>query len=550
MNSLNKILNNSTEEHKILFKNTVYSFFTNYGNLILQIITSFLLARMISQSDWGLLILATSYVMFISVLSNYFPPSMNYSLNYYISKNKSLNREDTIKSIILKAIILKLIFLIPIFILGIVIFYLLSDLFFIRLEGNLVVLYILSPIIIIQGFNPVLLGIMMGLNYYKKIFIFSVLSYIFQITAFLLFFFIPILISLENIAFINLITLVIPFVGNFLFIFYKVHKLKLKSNNSVSYTTLNKMLFKYGFPISFGLFIYGFWQPIQIIGIDLYNTPENITGYKISLNYTDSSRLLISSLSFPLTSSLSRLNTYHNNKRISRIYKITIKYSLFVFLLTSGILFFLVEFIIVIIYGETYLRYSIFLQLMVISTVFRVINTPFDALILAQNRAKYIAPIRIMMFIIYLISFFIGLINIGIIYAIIGIIISNIIITIIYVFLTLKIVKIKLNYKEICLQYVIFFISLFFTIMLDNFFFKSLNNIIFRDFNILSLQKLPLFTLTTFLAIYFILNICFQIFSVNDIENLENFFIRKNLPDKIMQKALKVLKKVLIKKDR
>ena len=80
------------QEHKIFAKNSIYSLFTNYGNLILQIIFSFILARIISKESWGILILATSYILIIITISRYFPPALDYTLNSYLPKFISLNQ--------------------------------------------------------------------------------------------------------------------------------------------------------------------------------------------------------------------------------------------------------------------------------------------------------------------------------------------------------------------------------------------------------------------------------------------------------------------------
>jgi len=50
-----------TKEHKILAKNTFYSFLQRATGFFLSIVTSFLIARMITKEIWGYLILALSY---------------------------------------------------------------------------------------------------------------------------------------------------------------------------------------------------------------------------------------------------------------------------------------------------------------------------------------------------------------------------------------------------------------------------------------------------------------------------------------------------------
>lgn len=525
-------------EHKLLVKNTFYSYLTSFGNIIFQITISFLLARLISKEDWGFLILATSYISIVTIISNYFPPALEYSLNYYISRDFALNKKAEIKSFIKKALISKLIFLIPLFFISFSIFHFLSELFIITLEKNINVLYILMPLIIIIGLYPVLNGINLSFNLYNLIFFFSLIKYSFQIFILTIFLLFSYNINIVLIALIEILSCFIPFLLNSLILLIKIIKIKTNDTNLISFKEFNKKVYKYGAPISIGYLIYGLWDPIQLQGIGLVSSTINVTGYNISLSYANNSRIVLASLSYPLTTAFTRLNSKNKFEDIKSIYNFIIKFSLFLLLLVAGLLFFFGDFILFLIYGESYLIFSIFLKLMVISTIFRIIFTPFEALILAQNKGKYLVPIKLIMFIVYTSLFFFSLINFGILGAIWSIIISTILIFLFYAYLNIKFLKIKLNLKQILYQYLIFFISMGIAIFLEDLFLKEIKNLILGNLNLLYFQYLPFFSIIIFLTLYFLLNIKLKIFTTKDLENLELILNKKS---KIIKKFRRFL---------
>jgi len=534
------------QEHKLLAKNTFYSFFTSYGNLIFQIIISFLVARLISKEAWGFLILATSYVLIVTTISYFLPPALDYSLNYYIPRYISLNQKTKLKSFIKNAIFLKLLFLIPIFFISTFIFQIFSELFTIKLKDHTSLLYLLSPLIIIIGFNPILNAINRSFNMYKTVFLLLLISFSFQISALLICFLFIINVNIELLALIQIFTSIISFIINCFIITIKLYKIENSDEKGLLFKEFSRKVFKYGFPLSFGYFIYGFWNQIQIQGIGFFNTPENVTGYNISLNYSEYSRMAVSSLSLPLLTSFTRLNSTQNYIQIILIYNRLIKYSLFLLLLFSGLLYFLGDFFLFFIYGESYTIFSIFLKMMIISIIFRFMNTPFDALILAQNRSKYIAPIRVIMMIIYCSLFFIGLIYYGILGAILGIIISNFLILLLYTILSFKILKININIKKIISQYLIFFIGLGITFFLETILLKELNYVILQNLNLLFFKYIPFLSILTFLIIFIFLNIFLKTFSRKDFEYLESFFNKDNKFHKLIRKGLRFFKKYKI----
>lgn len=528
------------QEHRILAKNTFFSFFNNYSIIIFQIIISLLIARIISIDFWGILILSTSCITIITVISFYFPPALDYSLNYYISQYIALNKLNKARSFIFKAIAMKIAFLIPIYIISIFVFLSFSDFFTLYLKGNLSLLFLLSPLIIILGLNPILIAINHSLNMFKTIFILSLIASAFKIIALLLCFLFISYVTLDLIVLINIITALIPFSINCIIILHKLHKYKNKNEKGISFKSLNKKVFSYGFPLSFGYLIYGFWDQFQIIGIGVFNTSESVTGYNISLGYSNYSTMVLYSFSNSLRISFSRLSSYDDYDKIISIFNLSYKYALFLLLLISGFLFFFTDFFLFIIFGESYMNFSIILKFMLISTIFKVIITPFDALLLAQKKVNLMPPIRIIMLLIYFPFFFIGLIYFGLLGGLIGILISNFLICCLYIFLTYKILKIRLNLNEIICQYFIFFIDLVITILLERLILYDLNLILFHGLKLSYLDKIPILSILIFIIIFIFFNLIFKIFTKKEIEYLELLFIKnsdtkfKNLLKKIL----------------
>ena len=110
-------------EYGTLVKNSFFSFLNTYGTFIFSIISSFLLARLISDTSWSYFVLGLSYIQIVSLIVKFFPPSLNNTLQYYIPRFTSLNETNRLKSFILRAIYAKLTFLIPIFITNKLIFH-------------------------------------------------------------------------------------------------------------------------------------------------------------------------------------------------------------------------------------------------------------------------------------------------------------------------------------------------------------------------------------------------------------------------------------------
>ncbi len=534
------------EEYKNLAKNSFYSLLNQYSTFIYSIISSIFIARLISQDLWGLLIFATSFIMIIAIITFFLPPALEYSIIYYIPRYFISNQRTKLKSFIKKGLVIKSLILTIIFFFSIFIFQIIIELFNFSQKSKLIsLIYILSPLVYIFGFRPILNSINQGFNNFKIIFILFVIKAFFNITALILIFLFVPGVQVELIALINVITELIPFILN-CFIILKIYlKIEETDEKGLTYKEFIRMTLKYGSPISFNYLEYTLWNEIQLQGIGLLNQPSYITGYNISLGYSNVAKNASSSLHTPLTASFNRLDAFKNNKIIIPLYNLIIKYSLFILLLFTGLLFFMSDFYLFMIYGDQYLDYSIFLKIMVISIVFRVLITPFDSLLYAQNRTKLLPPIRIIMLIIQISIFFIGLINFGMIGAAVGIFIINFLMFFLFLAFNFKILKIRINLRTVFLQFLTMFISILITLLLKFYFYDYLTSLFIQLLGLNFLQFLPLFSIITFLLLFFIFNIIFKVFSSRDIEFIDSFLKKDSRIVSYLRKRMKFIKKII-----
>ena len=537
---------NIEDEYKNLAKNSFYSLLSQYSTIFYSIISSIFIARLISQELWGLLILATSYIMIIAIITFFLPPALEYSIIYYLPRYSLLNQHTKLKSFLKKGLLIKCFVLAIIFLINIFIFRFIIELININQKAQLIsILYFLSPLVFVFGLRPILNSINQGLNHFKIIFILFILKGIINISSLICVFIFIENVQIEVIALINLITEIIPFILNCFLIIIKFSKIEDTEEKGLTYKEFSQMTIKYGIPISFNYLEYTLWNEIQIQGIGSLNQPQYITGYNISLSYSNVAKNASSALHTPLTTSFSRLDVSENLKHLISVYNLIIKYSLFLLLLFSGLMFFITNFYLAIIYGVSYLNFSNFLKIMVISIIFRVLITPFDSILYAQNRTKLLPPIRIIMLIIQISVFFIGLIVFGMIGAILGILIINILLFLLFIVLNFKTLKVKIDLKTIFLQYLTFFISILLTLLLEFLIYEDLYSFLIQFLNLDFLQYLPLFSIITFFLIFFIFNIVFKTFSSKDMEILDSFLNKNNRLVRYFRRRFKFIMKII-----
>ncbi|KKN66590.1 hypothetical protein LCGC14_0470050 [marine sediment metagenome] len=534
-----------TKEHRILAKNSLYSFMYTYGNFFFSIISASLIARTISPEVWQYLILTISLVGFFNLIASFLPPSVGLSFIYYVSQFHALNQNAKLRSFTKNAIILRMGFLIPIFLLSIFVFTIFLEMFKINLKEYFYLFYLLSPLIIINGLQKMLINLIQALNMFKKTLILLIISNLIYIGGLL---FVFLFVNSSEVGYIAIITVMsvgVPFIVS-CFIVFLHFKLKIKKTEEKgeSFKKCAKKIIKYGSYISInsGLSTFSIELKTQMVG--LFEIQGMVTGYHIAKRYNSVSGATISPLAHPLTISFTRLYSKEQFNQIQRLYNAIFKYSLLFFLLGTGFLFFMTDFFLYIVYGETYLIYSLLVKLSLISIIFNIQDSFLGSFFLATNRVKHLAFITLIFLPLQLALFTIGLLFFGIIGSIVFSLISHIITLICYTIILFKF-KIKLNIKKPIQIFSIFFISLLGASILESLVLKKFYLTILQNINLMSFQYFNPLSLGIFLLFFIILSIILRVVTISDIETLESLISKDSFSHKIIRKSLSISKKFL-----
>lgn len=537
------------EDHKKFAANALYSIFNSYGIFIFQIIISFLLARLLSQELWGYLILATSIIFIILIILTLFPPALTFSLNFYIPKYLALNQNNKLKSIIKNSLYLRIIFALMIGILSYLIFFFFSSFFSYSLGTHTNLLLILSPMIITEGLSLVLISIYQGFFKFKIILWLTIIKHSFNTLALIFYLFMIEIVTIESIAFISMLSSLIPFVISCFFFYNLYHKIEDSDEEKNSFKENILKITRYGTPLSIAVLLNEIWKQLRVQLIGSYETTDLVTGYNISINYSSISTNAATSVSSPLTTSLSGLEAKKEKEQVKIVFNTTFKFSLFLLLLLTGILIFLSDFFLsffslVSPYGENYLTFSYLIKIYSITIIFTVLANLFIPLLNAKNKTKFLPFNTFFNLLIIIPSFLIGLIYQGIIGAIYGLIFANFVTFIFQIYFCIKIGKVSLNIFKTFSQYFIFFISLVIALVLEIFVFSNLRHNLTQQLNLLIFNELEILALITFLGLYLFLTILLKTFSFTELEFLETFFGGNKKALNLIRKFLVVFKKI------
>jgi O-antigen/teichoic acid export membrane protein len=542
-----KIIPNSeritSEEYKILAKNSIFSFLNSYGTFFFQLVIFFFMARLLSKEEWGYLIVANSIILVIILIGSFFPPGLENSLNYFIPKFSALGQNNKLKFYIKYSIYFKILFSLPLFVISLSIFIFFPSLFNTTLNGYTNLLYIYCPIIIITSLDRILISIQQGLNMFNTIFFILIIKYVFHITTliFCIIFITPI--QVELVALINLLAFLIPFIINSVIILLKYWKIKADSHESITYSEFYKETTRYGLNLRIGSFFSEIWTEIQTISIALFATAGMVTGFNIARNYSViSSSITITFLS-PLTITFSRLFVKKGYEQIKIIYNIFLISSLFILLFISGILLLCTDIFLVFIYGSSYLEYSSIVIVMLLTIIFLGIGSPFEAYMRSINNTKWILWYRLIAFTLRVPFFLFFLIFFGLFWAILSLIFVHLLIAILSMILGSKVGGIKIEIKNTFLLFIAFGLALGGTSLLDILFLDNLNYMLFQALNLLNLNYINLFSLLIFIILFFGFMYLFKIFSPKNLEYFESIIESNSKLGIILKRVLNMMKK-------
>lgn len=532
-------------EEKILVKNTFFSFLNKYSFYFLTMITSFLTAKIISMDLWGYLILALSYIAIASTILSFFPPALSYSINYYVPRFIALNQKTELKNFIKNAFFIKILFTIPAFIICFLIFYFLNPLIAINLKNYTNLIFLLTPLIFINSISVIPISIYRSFNKFNILFILTLIKFISNIIALTYCFLFIELVKIEIVALINLASSLIQIIVS-LIIFFNLYS-KISVNQRVKFSIKSDFykITKYGTPISLSAILNTIWIEFQYQIIGIYESSSIVTGFNISRHYSEVSLISSASFSDPLLTSFTSLDAKKDHEQINKIFNLSLKYSLFLLLFITGTLFFISDFYLFLVYGESYLIFSIIIKIILLSFIFSVIGNIYVSLINSINKVNILPVILFVNLSIQIPFFLIGLIYFGIIYGIVFLTIGRFFGMIIQIIVSIKVGKVKLNFEKIILSYLIFLISLGVSYVLNYLFVKDFWKIFTVKFNFVIFQNLDFLPLVLFWIIFLLLTIVFKIFTKRDINSLEGLFEKNKRLNNFIKKQLRILKKIV-----
>ncbi len=238
-----------TEAQKKIIESSAFSFLGVYLNFFLGILSTFSIARIITPTEWGLLLIAESFVAVGAFLCSLFPPGAEGSIEYYIPHLRSLkgNRDVEIRKFILHNYRLRsLSGFIGFFIFFIIIFSTNIELTILQ------IILILSPKILIALIQNLNIAVILAYQKFKFLFIVMLIhAFMMSIGNFSILLINPIN-SVLSIAIMNLLGLTITMVISTFYIMKIIPKKNKNSQLEVDYKKDFYKLHKtYGLPLVF-----------------------------------------------------------------------------------------------------------------------------------------------------------------------------------------------------------------------------------------------------------------------------------------------------------
>ena len=468
---MEEIKNTQKEANKII-GNFFYSFLSGYSKFGFSLIFTFLIARILSISEWGDLMLNISTISIVILLLNFLPPGLHYSLNYYIPKYNSENKISEIKTFIIKSLIIKILILIPFYLIFLLIITLILPIFF----NNNIIIIILSPQIIITSLNIILISIFHGFKLFKTQFYIELFSYSFKLFVYLFLIFT----NNSNLIVIST-TLTLVTLFNFIFMIFflikkkKIFKLEKSSKNKYSFFKKN---LTYGLP----RFLYG---QIGQISNEIKNQSIGFFLQSSSLTiYTLGERILQIPLTAPIGFQKPTLSHFtemiHNKKerKVENFFRMLIKLTFIITCCITGTMIIILNIFFQFLFPADYLQFIFYFQIILLSSVFMVFGSILIPLLGAKNKVKILPFLSIFYQTILMIFFWIGIANFQLYGYAITLFIASVIIFILELIIARRLLKFKIYFKEMIIIITSFFTSLIISRILIPIFFLPKSHIL------------------------------------------------------------------------
>lgn len=374
-----------SEEQKKIARSGTFNLLAIYITLFLGIATTFCIARLISPENWGILLFAFTIIATASYFCTLLPPSAEGTLQFYIPKLKmEVNSNNLIRHFILHIYKLRFCLIIVIFI----IFHLIIQL----LNFNELILQslivVISPMIILGIIQNLNISLLIAFQKFKKAFIINFLNITLYVLG-ILFIFLQDL--NEPLILIAIVYVLSASVSCFVSIIFIIKIIPHKNVDSKITSSTNRIKYK-NIHKNYGLFLTLSGAISSIIGsltaylYLAFGVIEYITYLSICYALVKFAENFSGSSKSSYISIFSGINWKENLNEFRTLFYQINKYLLLSVSIITGILFFFMEVLILIIYTETYLIIILGVKLFLISAFARVIIR--NLLIITQSTDK------------------------------------------------------------------------------------------------------------------------------------------------------------------
>ncbi len=525
---------------KKVVESTIFNLIIQYAKFFLGIIDSYLLARVLTPNDWGILLLSLSLVNTVIFFCNFFPPAGEGTMKYYIPQiiNKKNEKSIEIRYFIFHIFKIRIISLIVIYILYLVF------IFIFNFDLTLFQLFlILSPLIFFNIIQTLNISVYQAFQKFRLVFYVGILQKMIY-TAGLLFLFI---LKLDNsLVFLAYLHLLMAFVIFLFSIIYVIPLIPPKSKNEKDNESIKKKEF-YSLYKKFGVYLMLAGIISQIIiftrnfmflnfGLVVY-----ITYFMICENSVKFSQSFAGSERSPYLSIFSSLDLKHDEEKFRNLLYQIYKYLMVFLCITIGIMLFYVELYVLVIYSELYVSMIVSVQIFLFTAFSKLVLRNLMVITKATNNTKmnfYISIVQgifglsIILLVVLYFNFFI--------YIVLNTFISFLT-SVVYTYLIYKKLNFKLKLSIIYRPFLYFLLSLIITFTIIHFF----NFDLLFQTSFLSLFIKSTFYFFIFGLIFYILIYTTKYITKEEFSQLATILPVFNSKSKIIQSCNKIIKKFL-----
>ena len=489
-----------TEAQKKIIKSSAFSFLGVYLNFFLGLLSTFSIARIITPEEWGLLLIAESFVATGAFLCSLFPPGAEGSIEYYIPHLKGLggNRDIEIREFILHNYRLRsLSGLIGFFVYLIVIFSANIELTLLQLT------LILSPKILLSLIQNLNIAIITAFQKFK--FLFIVMSiHVFNISIgnFSILLINP-LNSILIVAIVNLLGLTITMAISFFYILKIIPKKRKISQSEVNHKKNFYKLHKtYGLPLVFTGLIAQMGNLASNLIFLAFGFVQYITYLSICETIITSTLKFSSSDRTVQMTIFSEINYDKNPENYKKTFYQYFKYLSLIVCIFTAIFYYFIDVYIDIIYSEVYSIVLLIIPIYIFQTFSRLINRNLLVLVYSTNHTKISIYYSIIQTVNNLIVTCISLAFFNFTTLIIFYLATSYLLNILTILLIRKIVGFKINILKLIYPFLIYTVSFFITIPFTYFINVQLFSLIILNDVSNSLVHFLIFLIPFYILIY------------------------------------------------